>query len=110
PGPAPCALTDTSAVIGPPVRPDLSAISARGSGSKLPALAPAGHALPSFHSTASGLMSHIIAARFFNSSTTFSAAWSLARRLHRRHWSHAPLPSWPLRRRRIVLPVVGPGS
>ena len=53
PGPAPCALTATSALIGPPVRPDLSAMSASDSGSKLLALAPAGQALPSFHSTAS---------------------------------------------------------
>jgi hypothetical protein len=34
--------------------------------------------LPSFHSTASGLISQIIAARFLNSSTTFSAAWVVA--------------------------------
>jgi len=38
PGPAPCALTATSALIGPPVRPDLSAMSASDSGSKLLAL------------------------------------------------------------------------
>jgi hypothetical protein len=35
-------LTDTSAPIGPPVRAALIAISANGSGSKLPALGPAG--------------------------------------------------------------------
>jgi hypothetical protein len=35
-------LIDTSAVIGPSVRPALSAISASGNGSKLPALGPAG--------------------------------------------------------------------
>jgi hypothetical protein len=46
-------------------RPDVIAISAKGNGSKLPALGPAGNALPSFHSTASGLMPQIIAARFF---------------------------------------------
>ena len=74
PGPAPWALIDTSALIGPPVRPDLIAISASDNGSKLPALEPAGNALPSFHSTASGLMSQIAAARDLSCSTTFSAA------------------------------------
>ena len=78
PGPWPCALICTSALIGPPVRAALAAIAARSSGSKLPALAPAGKALPSFHSTASGLMSQMTAARFFSSSTTFCAAWVTA--------------------------------
>ena len=49
-------------------------MAARSSGSKLPAFGPAGYTLPSFHSTASALMSHMTAARFFNSSITFSAA------------------------------------
>src|SRR2546423_9318693 len=71
-------LEDAWALAAPQVRHDLRAISAKGSGSKLPALGPAGQALPSFHSTASGLMSQIIAARFFSSSTTFSAAWVTA--------------------------------
>ena len=44
------------------------------SGSNSPAFDPAGKALPSRHSTASAGISQIIAARFFNSSTTFSAA------------------------------------
>jgi len=61
-------------LIGPPVFAALIARSEIDSGSKPPAFAPAGIACPSFHSTASGLMSQIIAARFFSSSTTRSAA------------------------------------
>jgi hypothetical protein len=74
PGPAPWAFSDTSALIGPPVRPDFSAIAAIDSGSNAPALEPAGNAWPSFHSTASTGMSQICAARDLSCSTTFSAA------------------------------------
>ena len=74
PGPAPCAFTDTSEVTGPPVRAAFSAMSASDSGSNAPALVPAGCAAPSRQSTASGVMSQIIAARCFSWSTTFSAA------------------------------------
>ena len=74
PAPAPWAFTDTSALIGPPVRAAFSASAARSSGSNAPALEPAGNALPSFHSTASTGISQIAAARRFSSSTTFSAA------------------------------------
>ena len=73
-GPAPCAFTDTSDVTGPPVRAAFSAISASDSGSNAPALVPAGCAAPSRQSTASGVMSQIIAARCLSCSTTFSAA------------------------------------
>jgi len=68
------ALICTSALIGPPVRAERAAMATRSSGSKPPALAPAGITLPSFHSTASALISHMIAARFFSSSITFSVA------------------------------------
>ena len=50
----------------------LSAISSSDSGSNIPALAPAGRASPSSQVTASGSISHIIAARSRSDFITFS--------------------------------------
>ena len=62
-GPAPCALSEAEALIGPPVLPADPARAARSRGSKSPALLLVGRAAPFSHTTASTGMSQIFAAR-----------------------------------------------